>query len=107
MLTYLFLLVASVFGQTCFDARFPRLMGGTSGATAFYTIDIDSLSNIVVGGETSDTKVATIYMGFDPIVVYIEKGNIHKWGKSFSGIDYQRVASIRFNLNASKVIALF
>lgn len=82
-------------------------MGGLSGSTSFYTLDMDAGKNIAVGGETQDSTVATLFNAIDPIVVYIQNGNLYKWGKSFSGVDYDRVGSIRFNPAGTKITAVF
>ena len=49
----------TVKSTACFDTRFPRIMGGTNDITDFYSMDIDSANNIVVGGGSQDSGVIT------------------------------------------------
>jgi len=44
----------------CFRTTFPRILGGTTGATAITAMDVDTLGNIVVGGNSIDTG----FLGF-------------------------------------------
>jgi hypothetical protein len=52
------LLLSSINAQTCFETRFPRVLGGTLGDTYFFAMDFDSAGNLAVGGSTSDSGVA-------------------------------------------------
>ena len=65
------LMVYELQSQTCFSTRFPRVLGGTTSSTTFQSIDKDIAGNIVVGGSTSDSNLATLSNSPDPILLYV------------------------------------
>lgn len=66
-------------------------------STTFHAIDKDASGNIVVGGSTSDSTLATLYSTPDPIMLYVKAGNAYLWGISFSGYNYDTVGAVKFN----------
>lgn len=66
-------------------------------STTFQSIDKDAAGNIVVGGSTTDSSLATLYMSPDPIMLYVKYGNTYLWGLSFSGSDFDAVGAVKFN----------
>jgi hypothetical protein len=90
---------------TCFDTAFPRVLGGTTGVTQFYSMDMDANGNIVIGGSTADSGVANLYGSPDPIIVFMERGNLYKWGINLAGRSYDRVGVIKFNAAGTKIFA--
>ena len=67
--------------DNCYDTKFTRIMGGTSGNTEFTAMDVDSNANIVVGGSSFDGGiVSTTYQTRGALALYIHKGNLYLWG---------------------------
>ena len=62
---------------TCFNTRFPRIMGGNSAYTNFSSMDIDSSNNIVVGGGTNDAGVSSSANLEAPFAMYILSGDYY------------------------------
>ena len=92
---------------TCFETKFPRVLGGTLSAatTSFESTDKDSAGNIVIGGSTSDSSLANLYNSPDPFVLYIQYGNTYLWGINFAGYNLKSVGAVRFSSTGVYIFA--
>lgn len=93
--------------QTCFSTRFPRVLGGTGSSTTFQSIDKDNAGNIIVGGSTSDSTLATLFNTPDPIILYVQYGNTYLWGVSFGGNNFDGVGAVKFSTAGTYIFAGF
>jgi hypothetical protein len=71
----------NVFSQTCFSNIYPRVLGGSSAATWLLFFDIDSRSNIAVGGQSQDCSVVSCTALPNPLLLYITKNGVIRWAK--------------------------
>ncbi len=83
-------------------------MGGidSSGSTTFYTIDVDSSSNMVVGGESSDSGVLNSMGDYpNPILMLIEANGVYRWHKTFDSF-YDKVAVAKFRPDGERIFVV-
>jgi len=107
-LIFIALLIQTVLPLSCFNTQYPRILGGTIGSTIFLTVDMDPISqkDLVLGGQTSDSGVASIMVAPDPILLYMVGGGLYKWAISLAGIDLDKVNTVKFNSLGTKINAL-
>jgi len=83
------------------------VLGGTSGSTTFQSIDKDGSGNIVVGGSTSDSSLATIFNSPDPILLFIQYGNTYLWGVNYRGTNFDGVGAVKFSTASTYIFVGF
>ena len=107
------LLTVILFGgkalaQTCTQTPFPKFVGGTNGATHFYSIDYHSAtSQLVAGGITYDSGIASSQAssGIPIIVRYQGASFAYSWGIYGPTGSWDGVYSISICSDGSVVLA--
>ncbi|TNV87484.1 hypothetical protein FGO68_gene3121 [Halteria grandinella] len=101
------LLFQQVRSQTCFSTRFPQVFGGINDDTKFYSLDVDTSGNIVIGGSTKDTGVGTHFSPTDPIILFQNSMAQYKWGYLLGGANNMKLVSgVAFYNSNSEVWAV-
>jgi hypothetical protein len=82
---------------------------GYAGITRYETLDMDSQSNVIIGGSTTDTSIVTL--GSDtqlPIAAYISYSGGYNWAKAFiTGYASNSILAIKFNPLGTYLVVVF
>lgn len=85
--------------DTCFDQRYPKILGGTEGITSFNAIDMDDEGNFIIGGSSSDPTVTGVSTIQIPILMYIYNGGLYKWSISLQNTfnAYKGIGAVKYS----------
>jgi hypothetical protein len=84
----------------------PTVLGGSSGGTTFYTLDVDSNENIAIGGTSSDSSVVSATGTPNAFALHTSSvGGSFTWSVQFDS-SYDQVNAIAFNDDSSRVVAV-
>jgi len=95
--------MTTAFGASCHQADYPKIIGGSAGATYVSQIAVKDLSMVAVG-TSSDSVVTKIKRGTNPFLAFYSGDNmLLQWSNALSLPSYH-LPQVAFNSNGSSIV---